>query len=362
MNKQTILEHYSDEGDSAYIYNVLSGLAKDKNQKNIFIRLRDKELEHQDIFASMLKKLHVPVPSYTPSFKIRLMAFLAKHGYSKTVLKLRVSDESREVKTYLGSSNEEGGIPPVMAKDEAAHSRILSGALTGKQSEIWHRHESGGMLHNIVYGFNDGLTANFGLIMGVIGSAVDTRLILLSGIAGLIADTFSMGSSSYLAAVSEKEVYQHEISLEKEEMELMPQAEQEELTLIYQAKGMSEKTAKLISREIMASGKENALQEMVTQELGIDTEDVHPIREGLTTGIATLFGATIPLIPFFFGTSQMYIYLSFAISMISHFGVGALRSIFTGRGIVRSGIDMFLVGLGVAVIGYGIGYLIQTKF
>ncbi len=79
------------------------------------------------------------------------------------------------------------------------------------------------------------------------------------------------------------------------------------------------------------------------------------MREATITGVATAFGSLIPVAPFLFGSGPWAIWTSFAIAMASHFGVGAMRSVFTGRGIFRSGLDMFLVGLGVAGVGYFVG-------
>src|SRR5256886_15978957 len=104
-------------------------------------------------------------------------------------------------------------VPLRLAKEAAAHAETLAG-LAGRAAEPWHKTGSGGFLRNVVYGFNDGLTANFGLVAGVIGAAAAPHIILLSGIAGMIADALSMGSSGYLAAKSEQEVYDHEIAIE----------------------------------------------------------------------------------------------------------------------------------------------------
>src|SRR6185295_3377605 len=95
---------------------------------------------------------------------------------------------------------------------------------------------------NVVYGFNDGLTANFGLVAGMVGAqgtlAQVGHSVVVAGIAGMVADALSMGSSGYLAAKSEQEVFAHEIAMEKEEIAIMPEVERDELALIYQAKGM----------------------------------------------------------------------------------------------------------------------------
>src|SRR5213078_5041650 len=138
----------------------------------------------------------------------------------------------------------------ILARESADHATTL-GEIAGKGAEPWHRTESGGFLRNVVYGFNDGLTANFGLVAGVIGAAVQPHVIMISGVAGMIADALSMGSSGYLAAKSEQEVYEHEIAMEKEEIALMPEVEMEEMELQYQAKGVDPRTARLMAEDVM---------------------------------------------------------------------------------------------------------------
>jgi VIT1/CCC1 family predicted Fe2+/Mn2+ transporter len=163
-----------------------------------------------------------------------------------------------------------------------------------------------------------------------------------------------MGSSGYLAAKSEREVFEHEIAMEKEEIRLMPDLEREELSLLYQAKGISASQADALATQVMQD-PQRALDEKVREELKIGQASSTPMREAWITGTATAIGAFIPVAPFLFDTGPGAIWASFVLAMISHFGVGAARSFFTGRGVFRSGIDMFLVGLGVAVVGYFVG-------
>jgi VIT1/CCC1 family predicted Fe2+/Mn2+ transporter len=210
----------------------------------------------------------------------------------------------------------------------------------------------------VVYGFNDGLTANFGLVAGMIGAqghlGSTGHAVIVAGLAGAVADALSMGASGYLAAKSEREVFEHEIAMEREEIRVMPEIEREELSLIYQAKGIPEAQAELLATQVMAD-PERALEEKVREELKIGEATSTPLREAWITGVATAVGAFIPVAPFLFETGPMAIWTSFALAMVSHFGVGAARSFFTGRSVFRSGLDMFLVGLGVAVIGYLVG-------
>jgi VIT1/CCC1 family predicted Fe2+/Mn2+ transporter len=163
-----------------------------------------------------------------------------------------------------------------------------------------------------------------------------------------------MGSSGYLAAKSEQEVYANEIAMERDEIALMPEVERDELALIYEAKGFGTDEAQALATRVMAD-PERMLGEKVQEELGISGATMSPFREGWMTGAATAVGALIPVFPFLVASGAPAIVASFAISMLSHFLVGAARSVFTGRGVLRSGLDMFVVGLGVAVVGYFVG-------
>ena len=207
-----------------------------------------------------------------------------------------------------------------------------------------------------MYGFNDGLTANFGLVAGVLGATSSTQhqAVVIAGIAGLIADALSMGSSGYLAAKSEQEVYAHEIAMERDEIALMPELERDELALIYEAKGIPRETAYALATDALQD-PEKMLEEKVQSELGIGAQTSSPLREGWITGIATALGALIPVFPFFAFSGMTAIAVAFIVAMAAHFAVGAARSVFTGRSVFRSGLDMFVVGLGVAVVGYLVG-------
>jgi VIT1/CCC1 family predicted Fe2+/Mn2+ transporter len=276
-------------------------------------------------------------------------------------LGILLREERQEVKGYLDLHRDSAAGPVkdaalTLAKESAHHAETLT-TLAGRAGEPWHRTETGGFLRNVVYGFNDGLTANFGLVAGVIGAAVAPHVVVVSGVAGMIADALSMGSSGYLAAKSEREVYAHEIAMEQEEIRLMPEVEEEELALLYEAKGMEQEHARRMARDVMADPG-RALAEQVKEELKIGEAHTTPLREGVITGSATAVGALIPVAPFFLFTGPTAIWTSFAVAMLSHFGVGAARSVFTGRGLFRSGFDMFIVGLGVAGVGYLVGDLV----
>jgi VIT1/CCC1 family predicted Fe2+/Mn2+ transporter len=243
-----------------------------------------------------------------------------------------------------------------IASDSAVHARELS-EMMGREGEPWHVGGSGGYLRSVVYGFNDGLTANFGLVAGVIGADVAPHIVIISGVAGAIADALSMGASGYLAAKSEAEVQAHQIDLERHEMRLMPDLEEDELAVIYEAKGLPPSTARETARAMMQDPVQ-ALDAMVREELNIHPAELAPLRDGLVTGTATAIGAFIPILPFVVMPHAEAVWASLTLSMLAHFAIGGARSLFTGRGIWASGRDMFVVGFGVAAVGYIIGELV----
>jgi VIT1/CCC1 family predicted Fe2+/Mn2+ transporter len=359
----TWLHHWQDEADAAFLYRALAGQERDAKKREVYQKLAAVEERHTEIWAKLLGDHghRVPPAGPPPSFNARLMAWMGRRFGPKYLLPVLLREEGREVKGYMdlhraSAAGDAKAVSLTLAKESAAHAETLAG-LSGSKSEPWHRAESGGFLRNVVYGFNDGLTANFGLVAGVIGAAVQPHVIMISGVAGMIADALSMGSSGYLAAKSEQEVYAHEIAMEKEEIRLMPDVEEEELALVYEAKGIEAHRARAMAAEVMRDPI-RALDEQVKEELKIGEAHSTPLKEGWVTGVATAVGAFIPVAPFLVLPTRAAMWTSFAIAMLSHFAVGAARSFFTGRGIVRSGLDMFVVGLGVAGVGYLVGDLV----
>ena len=352
------LHHWQDEADAAFLYLALAGQETDPHRKDVYIKLAGVEERHVQMWGKLLGEHGHTVAQPRPSVNARLRAWFGRRFGTRYLLPMLLREEGQEVKGYLNLHNasrlpDAQAVSLQLAKESAAHAGTLAG-LAGKGSEPWHKTGSGGYLRNVVYGFNDGLTANFGLVAGVIGAAVQPHVIMISGVAGMIADALSMGSSGYLAAKSEQEVWEHEIAMEKEEIRLMPDVEQDELALLYEAKGVDPRTARRMAEEVMRDPA-RALEESVREELKIGEAHATPFREGWITGLSTAIGALIPVAPFLVLEGRAAIWTSFTIAMLSHFAVGAARSFFTGRGVIRSGIDMFVIGLGVAAVGYVVG-------
>ena len=357
--------HLQDEIDASFLYSVFANLESDAKRKEILSELAEVENQHVVRWQEMLAAYDVKFKKQKPTLKAQLMAWYAQKFGSAFPLSQMLGEEASEVKDYLtlhrNSTLEDARETAlVLAKESAQHTESLQ-ELTGTVGEPWHKTESGGMVGNIVYGFNDGLTANFGLVAGVIAATSDVSTILVTGIVGTVADSLSMGASGYLAAKSEQEVYEHEIEVEREEIRLMPDIEEDELALIYEARGLPKAQARELAQEVMED-PDRALAEKIQTELKIGEIYATPIKEGWITGLATAVGAFIPVAPFLFTEGMPAIWISFTLAMMSHFAVGGARSFFTGRSLFRSGIDMFVVGLGVAGVGYLVGELLEHFF
>ncbi len=356
------LHHLADEADAAFLYAELAKTESDPKKSRLYAQLAHVEERHVEMWQKLLRAQGHAATVPPPSFGARSRAWVARRLGSRVLLPMLLEEEGREVKGYLnlyreGPDSASGPTALRLAKESKEHAETLA-RMGGGSSEPWHKTGAGGFLRNVVYGFNDGLTANFGLVAGMIGAQVSlnsaSHAVIVAGLAGAVADALSMGASGYLAAKSEREVFEHEIAMEREEIRLMPEIEREELSLIYQAKGIPEAQAEVLATQVMAD-PERALGEKVREELKIGEATSTPLREAWITGTATALGAFIPVAPFLFSQGRWAIWTSFAVAMLSHFAVGAARSFFTGRGIFRSGLDMFVVGLGVAVVGYFVG-------
>ena len=358
LGRARLLEHWQDEGDSAFLYQGLARRMKDGEGRATLERLAQDERAHQQVFASMLGE----VPRFAPSLRTRMLLFGSRMLGPRLVLALATNEEGAEVARFLHEARDGVDEPWVrrLARESAHHASVLA-RLSGTSGDPWHHVDSGGRLRNLVYGFNDGLTANFGLIAGMLGAAIQRDVVLLSGFSGLLASSLSMAASGYLASQSQREVDANEINTQRAELMLFPQREEDYLAGLYEEKGLTEGEARSAARRVMAD-PEVALRELAREKLKISEEADPPLVEGATTGLATVFGALVPIVPFFFGGGAVAAWSAFALAMAMHFVVGAARSVFTGRPWLRSGFDMFVVGLGVAAFGYLLGYLLTGIF
>jgi VIT1/CCC1 family predicted Fe2+/Mn2+ transporter/rubrerythrin len=352
-------------------YQALAAREASATRRDVLLKLAANEQTHAERWSARLQELGIMLPPYSESWRDRLRRWVLVQTGTDSALKRLEDAEDQDVQAYeqLAASApndaDRATIAAVQA-DEERHSRLLSSPAPAPSNEPqalldvilrrerWHT-RSGGWIGQAIYGANDGLGAVFGIVSGVAGATGGSHVVLLSGLAGMLASALSMGSGAYLATKSEREIYEAEMQRERKELELHPEEEQEELALFYQLKGFSpEEAASLASR--LAAQPDQALKMLAHEELGLSEATFpNPWKAAISATLSTATGAFIPIIPFFFGQGWGPVIASFVVSTLAHFGIGAAKTIVTGRSPWKSGMEMTLVGVGEAAITYVLG-------
>ncbi|MFI5052956.1 MAG: VIT1/CCC1 transporter family protein [Acidimicrobiia bacterium] len=357
-----IREMYADELAGGALYRGLAEYA-DEERRTAFLHLAEAEERHAEHWAVLLRESGADTKRPRVPFRVRAMCLLARVFGTEAVLPIMLRTEAAEFDRYRG----EGEATTQMVQQEAAAGRTIAamqGIPTGgriARSEGRHRTGVGGALRATVFGVNDGLVSNFSLVMGIAGGTSDQAIILLAGIAGVVAGAFSMASGEWISVRSQRELYENELRIEKEEIAAFPEEEREELELIYRAKGVSAPAARELVQTIMDQG-DVALDTLAREELGLDPNRLgSPWVAAISSFLAFGFGALLPLVPFFFGSGTTATIVSAAVSVVALFVVGAATSIFTGRHAGRSGLRMAFIGAVVASITYLVGTVVGTN-
>ena len=357
------------EVDSAALYRMLAQVEQDPQIAKVYGRLAAVEEAHAEFWKKRLQAVGGHVPRLRPDFRTRALGWLARRFGPSFVLPAINTLEHLDSGQYDKQPEAvEGGLPAA----ERSHARIIE-ALAGPgpkgmsgatlaRLEGRHRGAAGNALRAAVLGANDGLVSNLSLVMGVAGAALGANAILITGLAGLLAGACSMAMGEWLSVNTARESYQRQIDTEKSELEEVPDEEKEELALIYQAKGLPENQAKALAERII-SNKDVALDTLVREELGIDTDELGGSAWTAAVSSFGLFtlGAVFPVAPFFVLSGTAGVIASLWLSGAALFLIGAGTSLFTGRGVFYSGIRQLAIGLAAAGITYGIGRLIGVS-
>jgi VIT1/CCC1 family predicted Fe2+/Mn2+ transporter len=356
-------KNYCVEMDGITLYRSLAAAEEDEKRAVIFEKMARAEERHAQRWARLIESAGVAVPSYRPSARVRILGFVARHFGTRKVLPIISALEARDEAGYL-MQPEAAGLPA----QERAHSRALremSEALPGHDTimgrEGWHVMSRVGSLRAAVFGVNDGLVSNFSLVMGFAGADAKSEYILLAGVAGLLAGSFSMAAGEYVSMRAQRELFEQQIAMEKQELEMSPKEEEEELALIYQAKGIPEEEAHAMARRIVANPS-TAIDTLAREELGLDPSELgSPWVAAITSFVAFVIGASAPVLPYLFTFGQLAWVASALLSCVALFIVGALISIFTARSALISGIRMLGIGLLASGITYFVGWLLGVS-
>jgi VIT1/CCC1 family predicted Fe2+/Mn2+ transporter len=352
-------EMYADEINGGALFRGLAEYA-DPQRRDVFLTLAAAEERHAAHWEALLREAGIePRPPRKP-FRVRALCFLARFLGTEAVLPLMLRTEAAEADRYQSDAE----ATDVMVHQERAAGRTIA-AMQGipeggriARSEGRHRAEAGGILRAAVFGANDGLVSNFSLVMGVAGGTSNNSVVLLAGIAGLVAGAFSMASGEWISIRSQRELYENELRIEQEELRAFPEEERDELEMIYRAKGITPEAARTLVESIMHRN-DVALDTLAREELGLDPQTLgSPWVAAGSSFLAFAVGAVLPVLPFLFGSGAAATIVAAVLSIVALFGVGAATSIFTGRHAGRAGLRMALIGAVVAAVTYGIGALV----
>ena len=327
------------EVESAWLYRRLATVEADARKQQLFTALAAAAEEQAQTWAAQLAG---GAPAFRPSLRARLVARLTQRFGPRRMRGALIALKLRGLSVYN---------PPATA----GH------AMPTNVEDIGRRHRSvgGGNLRAAVFGVNDGLLSNASLIVGVAGAGVDARFVLMSGVAGLLAGALSMAAGEYVSVRSQREMYEYQIGLEREELAEDPEEEAEELALIYAARGMELGAARELARTLIRD-PQHALDALAREELGLNPDDLgSPWGAASFSFVSFAIGALVPLLPFLseprLVTGTLW---ASGVTLVSLFAVGLALSLFTGRNALRGGVRMMLIGLAAGGATFLIGRLL----
>jgi len=335
------LDSWQEEKQSAWLYRLLAKSESDAGKCRLFEQLAVAAESQAEIWLAQLKLQGGKEPAFRLSRRARMVGFLIGYFNPRLLRPVLAAMKVRGLSVY--SSAAPGHAMPTRVEQVGGRHRGIG---------------SGGNLRAAVFGVNDGLVSNTSLIMGVAGATGESGLILTTGIAGLLAGALSMAAGEYVSMRSQREMYEYQIGLEREEFAEYPDEEAEELALIYHARGMDMEEARAVARKLLKD-PEHALDTLAREELGLNPDDLgSPWGAAIFSFLAFTVGASIPLAPFLLKLGPQPVLVAAAFAGVALFVVGATLSLFTGRGAFRGGVRMLLIGSASGAATYAIGTLL----
>jgi VIT1/CCC1 family predicted Fe2+/Mn2+ transporter len=330
-------ESWLEEKQSSWLYREVARAELDPRMQKLFLSLAE---------AAETQAAQWSTPNanekFSPSLRAKIVAGLVRFFGPRHLRPVLAAMKIRGLSAY--------DTLPV----HGAH------AMPANVGDIGRRHKGfgGGNLRAAVFGVSDGLVSNTSLLMGVAGAAASNQALITTGVAGLLAGALSMAAGEYTSVRSQREMYEYQIGLEKDELEEYPDEEAEELALIYQARGMPLDRAREVSHDLMRDPK-HALDTLAREELGLNPDDLgSPLGAATFSFIAFATGALIPLLPFLIGAGKhSALPIAAILAAIALMIVGGTLSLFSGRSAIHGSLRMLLIGGGAGVVTYVIGSL-----
>jgi VIT1/CCC1 family predicted Fe2+/Mn2+ transporter len=357
-------ENLQGEVDAVALYSVLVEKESSPTLKEFYSRMVATETVHADVWRKRLEAAGVDTSKVGPAWRARVLMYVARHFGPGLVVPTIAEREGSDQAMYDDQPEALSSMPG----DERSHARLFRELAAGRgmeggtiaRIEGRHRGSGGNQLRAAVLGANDGLISNLSLAMGVAGASGGGSAVLVAGFAGLLAGALSMAIGEWLSVQSARELYAHQVKVEREELLSVPQEEEEELTLIYQSKGLTADQARLMSKSIVGGEIGRAVDTLAREELGIDPDELGGSAwvAAITSFFLFALGAIVPVLPFLFTEGAVAVAASIAVSALALFTVGAAITVVTGSSVLRTGGRQVLLGMAAAAVTFGLGALV----
>lgn len=363
-DRRRYIDNFQAEVDGGALYRALAALEAGSELATVYTRMAEAEERHAEIWRAKLREGGVTAVPTEPDWRTRVLIALARRFGPGFILPTMTRREQADSERYRDQPEARGAR---MAADERSHARLFraigeqtSGLSGGAVARLEGRHRSGGgnALRAAVLGANDGLVSNASLVMGVVGAELAGQSILITGLAGLLAGSLSMALGEWLSVQSARELFEHQIGIERDELLAAPDEEAAELALIYQAKGLPADQARDLGQRLVQD-PQAALDTLAREELGVDPAELGGSAwvAAITSFLLFSAGAIIPVLPYFFTAGTTAVIVSVTLSVIGLFIIGAAITVITGRNALFSGLRQVLFGVTAAAITFGIGRL-----
>jgi VIT1/CCC1 family predicted Fe2+/Mn2+ transporter len=342
-------------------FGILARKAKDERIKQLLLRIGADEASHAEFWFERIEELGGKHEGATKTFfrdwKVGfMMRILGTKGFFEWAVvgeEEGVRDLAVQAENIRDSSTSQAWSRT--ASDERLHLERMKTEVLGM--EAWEIRGGGGV-RDMIFGANDGLVSTLAFVAGVVGAITNPSIVLLSGVAELFAGTISMAVGSYQSSKSELEVLEREGQRKKVKKGKTPEEEREELIKFYEAEGFKRGEAEAIVDRVIKE-KELPLQATTIEQLGLAPEELgNPVKAGVLCGVSFGLAALVPIIPFALPIGIWDAMIASVIGTVATlFGVGAMKTIFSRRNWVRSGLEMMGIGASAAAITYLIGTL-----
>ncbi len=330
------------EKRSAYLYRKLAQNTRG-SERQLFEKLADEADEQATIWAVNIVAAGDKAPLVmTLDYRTRFVALLVRWFSPQFLATVLAGMKIRGMSLYFVP--EERGHPMPQSLDDVG---------------IRHKMGHANNLRAAVFGVNDGLVSNASLVLGMIGAHSNPATVIIAGVAGLLAGAFSMAAGEFVSVRSQRDLYEYQIALEKEELELYPEAETAELALIYEARGLNKEEAQQLATALMKNPV-HALDTLARDELGINPNDlVSPWGAAIYSFVSFIGGSFIPLMPYLLQQESHHLISLVSLTAGTLFLVGMTISLFTGRNAFKGGLRMLLIGLAAGAVTFLIGHAVS---